>query len=207
MELASVSTLKGLPATSTSSHSRAARSASHAIRSRTRGPRPRASRCPQNSAQSLASDADLASSRVRVEWTSHDSSGLKAAISRSRSTINRAAGVCTRPALSPPATFLHNTGEIRYPTIRSRIRRACCALTRSILIGCGCLKASCTSALVTASNVTRFALIGSIPKSTARCQAIASPSRSRSVANQTSVESAASFLSSETVPNFPSWTA
>jgi len=45
------------------------------------------------------------------------SSGVKAAISRSRSTISLTATLCTRPALSPLATFFQRTGEISHPTI------------------------------------------------------------------------------------------
>ena len=47
---------------------------------------------------------------------------------------------------------------------------------------------------VISSNSTRLALSGSTPRSSARCQAIASPSRSRSVANQISLAPFASFF-------------
>ena len=40
------------------------------------------------------------------------STGTKAWISRSRSTISRTATDCTRPALKPLATFRHRSGEI-----------------------------------------------------------------------------------------------
>ena len=40
------------------------------------------------------------------------SRGTKARISRSRSTINRTATDCTRPAESPPRTFAQSSGEI-----------------------------------------------------------------------------------------------
>jgi hypothetical protein len=43
--------------------------------------------------------------------TSQRSSGTKAAISRSRSTISLTATDCTRPADSPRATFFHSSGE------------------------------------------------------------------------------------------------
>ena len=42
-----------------------------------------------------------------------------------------------RPAESAGFTFFHKTGESSKPTIRSKIRRACCAFTKSILISLG----------------------------------------------------------------------
>ncbi len=44
---------------------------------------------------------------------SHDSAGVKARISRSRSTTIRVATLCTRPAERPPATFFQSTGDTR----------------------------------------------------------------------------------------------
>ena len=70
------------------------------------------------------------------------SSGIKARISRSRSTTSLVATDCTRPADKPRAIFSHNNGEIIKPTMRSKKRRACCALTLSISKRAGCLKAS-----------------------------------------------------------------
>ena len=61
----------------------------------------------------------------------HDSSGSNARISRSRSTRSFTATDWTRPAERPERTLRQRTGEASYPTIRSRIRRDCCALTRS----------------------------------------------------------------------------
>ena len=205
-ESLSASNLNGMPATSTSSHSSPLCSASHAMRSRTNGPRPRSSFFALNSFHFGASSAAFAGSSDRVAVIAHDSSGLNAAISRSRSTIKRVAGLWTRPALRPPATFFHRTGETRYPTTRSRIRRACCASTRFISIDLGRENASATSDFVTASKTTRFASVGEIPSISARCHAMASPSRSRSVANQIALADLASFFSSLTVFNFASST-
>jgi len=68
-----------------------------------------------------------------------------------------------------------------------------------MLIARGVWKARCTSDFVIASNVTRLARPGSTPSTCVRCHAMASPSRSRSVANQTSLAPLASFRSSVTV--------
>ena len=64
-------------------------------------------------------------------WISQYSTGVKARISRSRSTTRRVATDCTRPADSPRATFCHSNGDTMKPTTRSKNRLACCALTRS----------------------------------------------------------------------------
>ena len=53
------------------------------------------------------------------------SSGIKARISRSRSTTSFTATDCTRPADKPRAIFSHSNGEIIKPTTRSKKRRAC----------------------------------------------------------------------------------
>jgi len=55
--------------------------------------------------------AAAATSNVISAETSHDSAGRKARISSSRSTTIRVATLCTRPALSPPATFFQRIGE------------------------------------------------------------------------------------------------
>ena len=83
--------------------------------------------------------------------------------------------------------------------MRSTIRRACWASTRGMLIARGDWKARCTSDFVIASKVTRLAIAGSTPSTWVRCQAIASPSRSKSVANQMSLAPFASRRSSVTV--------
>ena len=69
------------------------------------------------------------------------SCGWNALISRSRSTNNFTATDCTRPADKPRAIFFHNNGETIKPTTRSRKRRVCCALTRSMLRLSGCSNA------------------------------------------------------------------
>ena len=46
-------------------------------------------------------------------------------ISRSRSTSNLTAGLCTRPALFPPGTFRHTTGLKSKPTNQSKVWRVC----------------------------------------------------------------------------------
>ncbi|SSS48200.1 Uncharacterised protein [Acinetobacter baumannii] len=70
------------------------------------------------------------------------SSGIKARISRSRSTTSFTATDCTRPADKPRAIFSHSNGETMKPTTRSKKRRACCALTRFKSRRVGCLNAS-----------------------------------------------------------------
>ena len=82
--------------------------------------------------------------------------------------------------------------------MRSKMRRACCAFTRLISIGRGASNALRMAPRVISSNSTRFAFNGSTPKSSAKCQAIASPSRSKSVANQISLAFLASFFSAVT---------
>src|SRR3954449_1361045 len=65
------------------------------------------------------------------------------------------------------------------------MRRVCCASTRLWSISRGFAKASRIASGVISENVTRRALSGSTPAASATCQAIASPSRSRSVARKT----------------------
>ena len=118
----------------------------------------------------------------------HHSTGTNAAISRSRSTIIRRATDCTRPADSPNCTFSHSSGLISYPTSRSSMRRACCAFTSSMSISRGCSNASSTACLVISWNTTRLGGLGflSQPAAACRCQEMASPSRSGSVARNMS---------------------
>ena len=103
----------GLPPTATSSHSMPSRSASQWACSFTVGPRPRSSRRAMKPFHSLASAAPRDGSGVIAASTFQYSSGWKARISRSRSTTSFSATLCTRPALSPPATFFHSTGLTR----------------------------------------------------------------------------------------------
>ena len=99
-----------LPATCTSSHSMPLRSASQCACSFLVGALLRSSRRAMNAFQSFANAAPLAASGVMAASTFQYSSGWNARISRSRSTMSRSATLCTRPALSPPATFFHSTG-------------------------------------------------------------------------------------------------
>ncbi len=87
-------------------------------------------------------------SDTRSAWTSQYSSGTKARISRSRSTIRRTATDCTRPAERPRAILAHSSGESMKPTTRSRKRRACWASTRGMLRLPGSSKASWMAPLV-----------------------------------------------------------
>ena len=127
---------------------------------------------------------------------------LKASISRSLSTINLTVTLCTRPALSDGPTFLHKTGESSNPTILSNILLACCAFTKSMSIVLGFSIAARIAFLVISENTMRFVLLSSISIASNKCQEIASPSRSSSVANQTNllslIASFANFVSSLT---------
>src|SRR5688572_20953682 len=69
--------------------------------------------------------------------------------------------------------------------MRSRNRRACWALTRSIEIWPGRSNASSTPRLVISLNVTRRAFVLESFSASFRCQAMASPSRSGSGARYT----------------------
>ena len=66
-------------------------------------------------------------------------SGKNWLISLSRSAINLTATLCTRPALKLFCIPIlrQSTGLNSNPTILSKIRRACCASTKSILINLG----------------------------------------------------------------------
>ena len=108
--------------------------------------------------------------------------GTKFEISASRSAMILSAADCTRPALSPFLIFVQRSGLMRYPTIRSRIRLACWASTISISIWRGCFIASLTAFFVISLNVIRKDFFGSRFNADIRCQLIASPSRSGSVA-------------------------
>ncbi len=123
----------------------------------------------------------------------------KAPISRSRSTSSRTAGDCTRPADLPPGTFCQTTGDSSNPTKRSRICRACWALTRLISTVRGCLMAFSIASLVISWKTMRLVFVGSSFNTSHKCQAIASPSRSSSVASQTVPASFAALRSSATV--------
>ena len=47
-----------------------------------------------------------------------------------RSASKRTATDCTRPAESPEVIFFHKRGDNLYPTMRSKMRRACWASTK-----------------------------------------------------------------------------
>ena len=83
------------------------------------------------------------------------SCGIKPLISSSLSQIIRIATDCTRPALKPLFTFAQSTGEIRYPTIRSKHLLACWASTRFISISRAFLSDSFTAFLVISLKVIR----------------------------------------------------
>ena len=112
----------------------------------------------------------------------------------SRSTTSRVATDCTRPAEIPVCTFFHNTGEISKPKRRSRIRRASWASTRSMSSSRGFSTASVMAlGVISWKTIRRTGTLGL--SSSRRCQAMASPSRSSSVAKKSSSASLSSFLS------------
>ena len=86
------------------------------------------------------------------------SSGLNSRISFSRSIIILKQQI----AHDRTQTFLtlrHKIGLIEYPTKRSKMRRACCASTKSTLMVLGSLNAAFTASLVISLNTTRFYLL------------------------------------------------
>ena len=126
--------------------------------------------------------AFLLSSPVTVASIVQYSSGVKARISSSLSTINLVLTLCTLPALSPFLTFIQRIGLILYPTNLSMIRRACCASTKSKSIFRGDLIAFLMASFVISLKVIRLLSLISKPSKYAKCHEIASPSRSWSVA-------------------------
>ena len=122
---------------------------------------------------------------VKIPLTLNDASGVCASISRSFSTINRTATLCTRPALNPRLMLFHNTGLNSYPTNRSSTRRACCASTNSLLILRGFSTARRMAVLVISLKTIRSVFSSFKSRASLRCQAMASPSRSSSDASQT----------------------
>ena len=131
------------------------------------------------------------------------SSGLNFSISSSLSQINLTATDWTLPADNPFLTFFHNTGLILYPTILSSIRLACCASIKFLSIFLGCLTAFFTASFVISLNVILHSSSSGIPNIYDRCQAIASPSRSGSVAKYTLFAFLASFFNSFIKLAFP----
>ena len=110
------------------------------------------------------------------------SSCLKSRISFSRSTISLTTTDCTLPAERPGLTVFHKNGLSLYPTSRSRMRRVCWALTRLISMLRGAAMPFLMPVLVISLKVTRFFSSLSSPSMLERCQEMASPSRSGSVA-------------------------
>src|SRR3972149_3856514 len=134
-------------------------------------------------------------------WRLQYSTGTNARISRSRSARSRTATDWTRPAERPRWTFRQRRGERLYPTRRSRTRRACWASTFFWSILPGCANAALIARAVISLNVTRYTFRPLTGSSWARCQPIASPSRSGSVATYSaSAFSAAFFSSSHPLP-------
>ena len=119
-------------------------------------------------------------------------------ISRSRSTMMRTPTLWTRPALSEGRILRHNTGLSSNPTKRSRMRRACCAFTRSASTVLGDSMALRMAGLVISEKTMRLVCSSFKPNASMRCQLMASPSRSSSVASHTVSAFFASDLSSVT---------
>ena len=137
-------------------------------------------------------------SLMNCPWTRKNPSVLNLSISRSRSTINLTATDWTRPAERLGRTFFQRTGESSKPTMRSSTRRACCASTSSWLIWRGFSMARVTAVLVISLKVMRLVSFFCSSSVSYKCQEIASPSRSSSVASHTVSAAFANFLSSAT---------
>ncbi len=117
----------------------------------------------------------------------------------SLSQMSLTATLCTRPAERLGLIFFHRRGLSSKPTMRSRTRRACWALTRSRSMPRGLAMAARMAGLVISWKTMRRVRTGSSPSTSAKCHAIASPSRSSSEASHTipaSPAAAFSFLTS-----------
>lgn len=121
-----------------------------------------------------------------------------ACISLSLSTSNFTATDCTLQADNPVFIFLHNTGESSNQTRRSRILLACCASTRLISTVLGFSTACWIADFV----ISRKTILGVVSTGSHnawhKCRAIASHSRSSSVASHTLFIAFEAFLSAET---------
>ena len=106
--------------------------------------------------------------------------------------------LCTRPALSEGRILRQSTGLNSNPTKRSRMRRACWALTKSLSTVLGDSMAFRMAGFVISENTMRLVWAGFKLSASIRCQLIASPSRSSSVASHTVSAFFASPLSSVT---------
>ena len=116
---------------------------------------------------------------------------MKALILSSRSQTRRRATVWTRPALRAPRTRRHRRLLTSKPTRRSMTRRVCCASTRCMSMSRGFAMAAATAERVISLYETRrtvFAAYAFAPRgsrsTSSRCQAMASPSRSGSLARR-----------------------
>ncbi len=123
--------------------------------------------------------------------------GVNALISLSLSAISLTATLCTRPALRLFRILIlrQSTGDSSNPTIRSSIRLACCAFTRFISTVRGDFTAAFRMAgLVISWKTILLVVLGSSPSTSHKCQLMASPSRSSSVASHTSPDFFARLL-------------
>ena len=134
--------------------------------------------------------------------TLYEASLTKLCISRSRSTIRRTATDCTRPAERAGLIFFQRMGDSSNPTMRSSTRRACCALTKSMLMSRGFSMALRMAVLVISWNTMRFVIAGSSFSTSNRCHEMASPSRSSSEASHTISAAFTAFFSSATSFSF-----
>ena len=133
-----------------------------------------------------------ASSAVSFQY----SSVTNAAISCSRSTMIFVATDCTRPALRPWATFLPSRLLSGNPTTRSMARRASWLCTRRMSMWSMSARACWMAFLVISLKRMRQVRSGSSFSWSAMCQAMASPSRSGSLASSTRLAPAAASASS-----------
>ena len=131
-------------------------------------------------------------------WIVQYSLEIKVEISFSLSVINFNTTDWTLPADKEPI-FLFNKVESLNPIIRSIILLVSCDSTKDISITRGFSNAPNTAGLVISWNSILLVVFGSKCKSSARCQEIASPSLSGSVASKTSSASLAFFISSRII--------
>ena len=149
--------------------------------------------------------AGVSTSGRSVATKSQYCAGTNPILSRSRSTTKRVATDWTRPADRPVRILRHSKGETSYPTKRSRMRRVSWALTRSVSSSRGLCKARSMASAVISWKTMR--LTGTLGCNTSnKCHAMASPSRSSSVASSSSSAFFNRDLSSLTFFFFPAST-
>ena len=123
---------------------------------------------------------------AKTEEIDQYSSILNFSISISLSHISFKATDCTLPADLEPGSFLHNIGDIENPIRWSKALLAKYASTNSVFISLGIFIASKTAFLVISLKTTRWTGLSCIVfllfRISFRCQLIASPSLSGSVA-------------------------